>query len=105
MRDSVGEQKENMYRFTQDGPFTRQGLEEVRQLATQALEVLGPGGGYDEHALNVLWDEAGPVRLNTLPTRYNWPTSFGRIQDHEAECRRRAGGAPRILHANREVNR
>ena len=26
-----GEQKENMYRFTQNGPFTRHGLEEVRQ--------------------------------------------------------------------------
>jgi hypothetical protein len=78
---------------------------EVRDLCLEALQLLGPGGGYDEHALNVVWDAAGPAKLRTLPTRYNWPTSFSRIQNHEAECRRRAEGAPRVLHANREINR
>lgn len=77
----------------------------MRELAMEALKILGPDGGYDEHALNVVWDRIGPAGLHTLPTRYNWPTSFARIQNHEAECRRRAGGAPRVLHANREINR
>jgi hypothetical protein len=77
----------------------------VRDLVLSARQLLGPEGGYDEHALNVFWDEAGPSKLQTLPTRYNWPSSFARIPDHEGECHARAGGAPRVLHANREVHR
>lgn len=77
----------------------------LRDLVLEAQAILGPEGGYDEHALNVVWDRLGPDVLHTLDTRYNWPTSFGRIQDHERECRRRARGAARVLHHNREVNR
>ena len=77
----------------------------LRELLLCARHLMGEEGGYDEHALNVVWDHAGPEFLHTLPTRYNWPSSFARIQNHEAECRRRAGGAARILHANREVHR
>lgn len=80
-------------------------VDEMRGLVSMALSKFGPNGGYDEHALNLVWDLLGPERVHTLPCRYNTPISFAPFASYEAECRRRMEGAARIFHWNTEISR
>lgn len=58
---------------------------------------------YDEWALNVeltkMYDS-----VHTLPCRYAAPSSFKAMPDHHRSYMDRSGGAPRVLHHNRESN-
>ena len=60
---------------------------------------------YDEHCLNILWDEMGPDKVRTLPCRYGKPIDFAPLPQTEVVYHARAGGPARILHINREIRR
>ena len=58
--------------------------------------------GYDEHALNVDFQN---YPVHTLPCRYGAPSSFSGMPQYEKTYHERSDGIARIVHKSREINR
>jgi hypothetical protein len=60
--------------------------------------------GYDEWAVNIELTRMAD-KVFTLPCRYAAPSSFQGMPQYQESYEARSGGAARILHHNREINR
>lgn len=74
----------------------------MQQLLSRISWIHDDARGYDEHALNIDFQN---YPIHTLPCRYAAPTSFDRMPQYKHTYEKRSGGPARIVHKCTEINR